>query len=146
MSCVAVSRPIAERSRAEAINEVVKLPAHPLFTFEDSKKSVSARKFNLSKYLLSQDRIAHLFSVNKQSCLPKASLSHKIYFQVSIFWLYFFFRNRCSHLLFFFSQEKFKIHSLTQKKMPEKKKYSTGKKKIQHFHSLTRFLPKNGKS
>ena len=79
-SCVAVSRPIAERSRAEAINEVVKLPAHPLFTFEDSKKSVSARKFNLSKYLLSQDRIAHLFSVNKQSCLPKASLSHKLYF------------------------------------------------------------------
>ena len=38
ISCVAVSRPIAERSRAEAINEVVKLPAHPLFTSEDSKK------------------------------------------------------------------------------------------------------------
>ena len=80
ISCVAVSRPIAERSRAEAIIEVVKLPAHPLFTFEDSTKSVSARKFNLSKYLLSQDRIAHLFSVNKQFCLPKASLSHKLYF------------------------------------------------------------------
>ena len=35
ISCVAVSRPIAERSRAEAINELVKFPAHPLFTFED---------------------------------------------------------------------------------------------------------------
>ena len=31
MSCVAVSRPIAERSRVEAIIEVVKLPAHPLW-------------------------------------------------------------------------------------------------------------------
>ena len=45
---------------------------------------------------------------------------------------------------FFFPQEKFTLHSLTQNQRPEKKN-SPGKKKKQHFYSLTRFSPKKYK-
>ena len=46
-------------------------------------------------------------------------------------------------VFFFFPQEKFTLHSLTQNQRPEKKN-SPGKKK-QHFYSLTRFSPKKYK-
>ena len=45
----------------------------------------------------------------------------------------------------FFSQEKFTFHSLTHSQGAGKKNTAV-EKKIHHFHSLTRFLPKNGKS
>ena len=47
----------------------------------------------------------------------------------------FFFFPRCFFVWLFFFLEKFTPHSLTRFQMPEKK---------QHFHSLTRFLPKSG--
>ena len=59
--------------------------------------------------------------------------------------VFFFSKKKPQKNVFFFSQEKFKIHSLTQI-LRAGKKNTALEKKIQHFHSLTRFLTKNGKS
>ena len=56
----------------------------------------------------------------------------------------FFFHFFCSHILFFFSQEKFKIHSLTQIQRAGKKNTAPEKKNNIFTHSLD-FWPKMAK-
>ena len=56
----------------------------------------------------------------------------------------FFFLKKKKQKAYFFFQEKFKIYSLTQIQKARKKIRHWKKK--HNFHSLTRFLTKNGKS
>ena len=125
-----------------------------LLSFKNFKRNIYHHQFinfdkislKNGKMLCTRAKVSYFF--------PRKSLgpTHSLDFgQNCIFFirkLYFIFSGPNFSILatlFFFSQEKLRIHSLTQINQPEKKN-TAPKKKIHHFHSLTRFFPESGKS
>ena len=94
-------------------------------------------------FFFSQEKFAATHS-SEERIIYRKKVKNPYVLQFFHILVVFFFPNIFSTFsVFFFPQEKFKVHSLTRFFGPEKN--SSGKKK-HNFHSLSRFLPKKCKN